>query len=88
MSRPLDTKKKHSFEHSFSPTTQLSPLRVGCLVTPGRPPKVPFFRRERYVFMFLCEKNVPVDTLLIEIELGLTKRTLCGDCVIQIEYFF
>ncbi len=26
-------------------------------VTPGRPPKVPFFGRERYIFMFLCEKN-------------------------------
>jgi hypothetical protein len=25
--------------------------------TPGRPPKVPFFGWERYVFMFLCEKN-------------------------------
>ncbi len=25
--------------------------------TPGRPPKVPFFWRERYVFMFLCSKN-------------------------------
>jgi hypothetical protein len=25
-------KKKHSFEHSFSPPTQLSPLRIGCLV--------------------------------------------------------
>jgi hypothetical protein len=56
MSQPLDTKKKHSFEHSFSPPTQLSPLHVGCLVTPGRPLKVPFFGQERYVFMFLCEK--------------------------------
>jgi hypothetical protein len=28
----LDTLKKHSFEHSFSPATQLSPLCVGCLV--------------------------------------------------------
>jgi hypothetical protein len=25
--------------------------------TPGRPPNVPFLGRERYVFMFLCEKN-------------------------------
>ncbi len=25
-------RKKHSFEHSFSPATQLSPLCVGCLV--------------------------------------------------------
>jgi hypothetical protein len=25
--------------------------------TPGRPPKVPFLGQERYVFMFLCEKN-------------------------------
>ncbi len=24
---------------------------------PGRPPNVPFFERERCVFMFLCEKN-------------------------------
>ncbi len=24
---------------------------------PGRPPNVPFFGQERYVFMFLCEKN-------------------------------
>jgi hypothetical protein len=29
--------------------------------TPGRPPNVPFFGQERYVFMFLCEKIVPVD---------------------------
>jgi hypothetical protein len=26
--------------------------------TPGRPPKVPFLGRERYVFMFLCSKIV------------------------------
>jgi hypothetical protein len=32
--------------------------------TPARPPKVPFFARERYVFMFLCKKIVPVDTAL------------------------
>ncbi len=31
--------------------------------TPGRPPKVPFFGRERYVFMFYVRKIVPVDTL-------------------------
>jgi hypothetical protein len=31
--------------------------------TSGRPPKVPFFGRERYVFMFLFEKNVLMDTL-------------------------
>jgi hypothetical protein len=24
---------------------------------PGRPPKVPFLGRERYVFMFICSKN-------------------------------
>jgi hypothetical protein len=29
--------------------------------TPGRPPNVPFLGLERYVFMFLCEKIVPVD---------------------------
>jgi hypothetical protein len=28
----MDTKKKHSFTHSFFPATQLFPLRVGCLV--------------------------------------------------------
>jgi hypothetical protein len=26
------TEKKHSFTHSFFPTTQISPLHVGCLV--------------------------------------------------------
>jgi hypothetical protein len=51
MSQPLDSQKKTSFEHSF--------------VTPGRPPKVPFFWWERYVYMFLCQKIVPVDTLLV-----------------------
>jgi hypothetical protein len=29
--------------------------------TPGRPPNVPFFGRERYVFMFYVKKIVPVD---------------------------
>jgi hypothetical protein len=29
--------------------------------TPARPPKVLFWGQERYVFMFLCKKNVPVD---------------------------
>jgi hypothetical protein len=28
---------------------------------PARPPKVPFYWRERYVLMFLGEKEVPVD---------------------------
>ncbi len=28
--------------------------------TPGRPPKVPFWAG-KVCFMFLCEKNVPVD---------------------------
>jgi hypothetical protein len=31
---------------------------------PGRPPNVPFFGWERYIFMFLCEKIVPVDMAL------------------------
>jgi hypothetical protein len=35
--------------------------------TPGRPLNVPFFRRERYVFMFLCEKIVPVDMALFNL---------------------
>ncbi len=32
---------------------------------PGRPPIVPFFGWERYAFMFLCEKIVPVDMALV-----------------------
>jgi hypothetical protein len=31
---------------------------------PAKPPKVPFFTRERYVFMFLCKKIVTVDMAL------------------------
>ncbi len=51
----LDTEKKHSFTHSFFPATQLSPLRVGCLVgchvgccvVVPPPPSAPRRRRHR-----------------------------------------
>jgi hypothetical protein len=33
--------------------------------TPGRPPKVPFFWRERYVFVFLGENNCACGHYLI-----------------------
>ncbi len=51
----LGTEKKHSFTHSFFPATQLSPLRVGCLVgchvgccvVVLPPPSAPCCRRHR-----------------------------------------
>jgi hypothetical protein len=39
--------------------------------TPGRPPKVPFFGWERYVFMFLCSKNCACGHPLI------SNRSIC-----------